>query len=80
MSNTSIDITSATLAAEARAYARQNGNDVGSRGRLSQEQFSNYFISQPARTRQVARTLGLVVGQRGRVSAQMANVVAAAVR
>lgn len=73
-------IDTAEVAAEARAFAREQGIEVGTRGRLSREAFTAYFLAQPKRAREVAKALGVEVGARGRLSPATAETVAAAVR
>lgn len=73
-------ISTAEVAAEARAFAREHGTQVGTRGRLSAEAFTAYFLAQPKRAREVAVALGLPVGNRGRLSRDKIEVIAATVR
>lgn len=68
-----------TVAAEARAFAREHGFQVGERGRVSREMFIVYFLARPQRARQVAKSLGIEVSARGRLSAVDAEKVAEAV-
>jgi hypothetical protein len=62
----SIDIR--TLSAEARAFARENGLEVGSRGRVPSTLFVDYLMSQPKKARELAKALQVPVNDRGRVS------------
>lgn len=80
VSTVSPTLTTAVIAAEARAFARDNGIPVGTRGRLSQEAFVSYFLSRPQRARQVAKAAGLPVSLRGRISRQTVEQVAEFVR
>lgn len=68
------------VASEARQFCRENGLPVGTRGRLSREQFVRYFLSHPRRAREVARTFDIPVSSRGRLSPVDATKVALTVR
>lgn len=63
-------------AGEARAFARQHGVPVGTRGRISQETFVSFFLSKPAAARKVAKALDIPVSKRGRLSPVDATKVA----
>ena len=73
-------VSTAVVAAEARAFARETGQSVGTRGRLSVEHFAEYFMAQPKRAREVANALGIPLGNRGRLSRDKIESVAAAIR
>lgn len=64
------------VAKAAREFARQNGTPVGTRGRLSVEHFTRYFLAQPAKARDLAEYIGVEVSKRGRLSVQDATKVA----
>lgn len=56
-----------TLSAEVRNFARENGYEVGTRGRVSSELFVEYLMTQPRKTRELAKALNVPVGVRGRI-------------
>ncbi len=62
----SIDVRS--LSGEVREFCRENGIAIGSRGRVSSELFVEYLMSQPKKTRELAKVLSVPVSDRGRVS------------
>lgn len=63
-------------AGEAREFARAHGLSVGTRGRISQEVFTTFFLSKPNRAREVAKALDIPVSKRGRLSPVDATKVA----
>lgn len=68
------------VATAAREFARENGNQVGTRGRLSIEIFTNYLLSQPATARDLAQTMDIPVSAKGRVSRETVEAIAASIR
>ena len=68
------------VAGEAREFARANGLSVGTRGRISQEVFTTFFLSKPSSCRTAAKALDIPVSRRGRISPVDATKVALAVR
>jgi hypothetical protein len=70
------EIYTADVAKAAREFARQNGIEVGTRGRLSVEHFTQYFLAQPRTARELAAHIGVPVSRRGRLSEQDATKVA----
>lgn len=73
-------LISREVASEARAFCRAKGLPVGTRGRLSQEQFVKFFLSNPRRARQVASAVEIPVSRRGRISPLDAGKVASVIR
>lgn len=45
-------------ASEVRAYLRENGVTVGTRGRINREHFVAYLKAEPERAREIAAELG----------------------
>jgi hypothetical protein len=64
----SINIDVRALSAEVREFCRENGLPIGSRGRVSSELFVEYLMTQPKKTRELAKALRVPVSDRGRVS------------
>ena len=70
-----VDIDIRTLSAEVREFARENGMEVGTRGRVSSTLFVEYLMTQPRKTRELAGALGVAVSPKGRVPFEVvANV------
>lgn len=74
-----IDIDVRSLAGEVRDFARENGMDVGSRGRVSSELFVEYLMTQPRKVRELAKVLSIPVSDRGRVSYEVVARVGVAI-
>lgn len=64
------------VAKAAREFARENGIPVGTRGRLSVEHFTKYFLAQPRKARDLAKYIGVEVSKRGRLSEGDATTIA----
>jgi hypothetical protein len=45
-------------ASEVRAYLRENGVEVGTRGRINREHFVAYLEAEPERAKEIAAELG----------------------
>lgn len=74
-----VDVDVRTLAGEVREYARENGLEVGTRGRVSSELFVEYLMTQPKKVRELAKALRIPVNDRGRVSFETVAKVGVAV-
>jgi hypothetical protein len=74
-----IDIDVRTLAGEVRDFARENGMEVGSRGRVSSELFVEYLMTQPKKVRELAKVLDISVNERGRVPYEVVAKVGIAI-
>lgn len=66
------------LAREVRNFARENGYEVGSRGRVSAELFVEYLMTKPQLARELAKALNIPVGVRGRVAYETTAAVGVA--
>ena len=74
-----IDIDVRALAGEVRSFARENGYEVGTRGRVSSELFVEYLLTQPKKARELAKALDIPVNDRGRVSFETVAKVGVAI-
>ncbi|QIN94193.1 Lsr2-like DNA bridging protein [Streptomyces phage Wakanda] len=63
-----VEIDIRTLSAEVREFARENGLEVGTRGRVPSTLFVEYLLTQPKKARELAKALSVPVNDRGRVS------------
>ncbi|AVD99393.1 DNA bridging protein [Streptomyces phage BillNye] len=72
----SIDVRS--LSGEVREFCRENGIAIGSRGRVSAELFVEYLMTQPKKTRELAKALSVPVNDRGRVAFETTAAVGVA--
>lgn len=68
------------IAQAARDYQRQQGKEVGTRGRLSVEQFTEYLMRSPKTARAIAAALGVEVDGKGFVKKDVAVQLASAIR
>jgi hypothetical protein len=73
-------VNTAKVANAAREYLRENGHEVGTRGRLSVEQFTIYFMRAPKTARVLAAALDLPVDGKGFVKKETAVALATAIR
>lgn len=73
-------VYTADVARAAREFARENGVQVGTRGRLSVEAFAKFFKANPATARDLAARYGVEVSKRGRLAAEDAEKVALLIR
>lgn len=68
------------VARAAREFAREQGEQVGTRGRLSVEAFARYFKANPSTARDLAERYGIPISKRGRLALADAEKVAALIR
>ncbi len=52
-----------------REWAKDNGFEVGTRGRLPKSLVVEYLMNHPSEARAFVKSKGIYVGQRGRISA-----------
>jgi hypothetical protein len=69
-----------SIATAARQFAKDSGEAVGARGRLSVDIFTDYLMTQPQTVRGLANALDIPVSQRGRVSKETILEIAASIR
>lgn len=65
--------------AQVRAWAKQNGVSVGSRGRLDPNAYLQYLSANPADARTIASQVGITLPKRGRLSAEQVAQVAVSI-
>jgi hypothetical protein len=80
MAKNTVTLNTREVAQEAREFARENGMEVGTRGRLSRDIFVDYFLARPRRAREIARQAGIPISARGRLSPLDADRVTTLVR
>lgn len=75
-----LTLNSAAIATEARNHAIENGQPVGSIGRVSVDVIADYLVAQPKTARELADFLGVPVSSKGRLKKDAAKELAAAIR
>lgn len=69
------------IASEVREFAREQGWEVGTRGRMAVDVYAGFLSAQaPARVREIAAEVSVEVADRGKIKDEDIHAIAVALR